>query len=97
MPEGWWAGLGSCQESKKRHIYIFAVLPHLESTPLGWIEHQEALEEVLAVGGHVEGDSVLPSEDALPQLLPATGETGELVSQNPGTTSLSLNDFVRSP
>lgn len=71
-------GFGPCQESKKRYIYIFGVLPHLESTPLGRVEHQEALEEVLAVGGHVEGDAVLPSEDALAQLLPA-GETSRSV------------------
>ena len=65
----------------KRYIYIFCVLPHLESTPLGRVEHQEALEEVLAVCGHVEGDAVLPSQHALPQLLQkeegqAGGETG---------------------
>lgn len=77
VPEGWGGsvGLDRAKKAKKRHIYIVAVLPHLESPPLGWVEHQEALEEVLAVGGHVEGDAVLPSEDALPQLLPAT--TGE--------------------
>ena len=33
----------------ERYIYIFCVLPHLESTPLGRVEHQEAFEEVLAV------------------------------------------------
>lgn len=53
----------------KRYIYIFCVLPHLESTPLGRVEHQEAFEEVLAVCGHVERDAVLPSEHTLPQLL----------------------------
>lgn len=53
----------------EKYIYIFCVLPHLESTPLGRVEHQEAFEEVLAVCGHVERDAVLPSEHALPQLL----------------------------
>lgn len=53
----------------KRYIYIFCVLPHLESTPLGRVEHQEAFEEVLAVCGHVERDAVLPSEHTLPQFL----------------------------
>lgn len=56
----------------KKNIYVLGVLPHLESTPLGWVEHQEAFEEVLAVSGHVERDAVLPSEDALPQLLHST-------------------------
>ena len=46
-----------------------AFLPHLQSPPLGWVEDQEALEEVLAVGGHVEGDTVLPPQDTLTQLL----------------------------
>lgn len=49
-----------------RYIYIFCVLPHLESAPLGRVEHQEAFEQVLAVCGHVEGDPVLSSEHALP-------------------------------
>lgn len=53
----------------ERYIYIFCVLPHLESTPLGRVEHQEAFEEVLAVGGHVERDAVLSSEHSLTQLL----------------------------
>lgn len=47
-----------------------AFLPHLESPAFGRVEHQEALEEVLAVGGHVEGDAVLPSQHALAELLP---------------------------
>lgn len=57
----------------ERYIYIFCVLPHLESTPLGRVEHQEAFEEVLAVCGHVERDAVLPSEHTLPQLLQRGG------------------------
>ncbi len=57
----------------ERYIYIFCFLPHLESTPLGRVEHQEALEEVLAVCGHVERDAVLPSEHTLPQLLQRGG------------------------
>lgn len=65
VPTCWW-GSGLRTE---RYIYIFGVLPHLESTPLGRVEHQEAFEEVLAVCGHVEWDAVLPSEHTLPQLL----------------------------
>lgn len=90
VPQGWWGRGGgrvwAVPRKQKRYIYIFGVLPHLESTPLGRVEHQEALEEVLAVGGHVEGDAVLPSEDALPQLLPA-GETSGSVSGNSGEHS----------
>ena len=52
-----------------RYIYVFGVLPHLQSPPLGWVEDQEALQEVLAVSGHVEGDAVLPPQDPLSQLL----------------------------
>lgn len=59
----------------ERYIYIFCVLPHLESTPLGRVEHQEAFEEVLTVCGHVERDAVLPSEHTLPQLLQGRGTT----------------------
>ena len=59
----------------ERYIYIFCVLPHLESTPLGRVEHQEAFEEVLTVCGHVERDAVLPSEHTLPQLLQGRGAT----------------------
>lgn len=60
---------GGSEIRTERYIYIFCVLPHLESTPLGRVEHQEALEEVLAVRGHVERDAVLPSEHTLTQLL----------------------------
>jgi len=52
-----------------RYIYVVRVLLHLQSSPLGRVEHQEALQEVLAVRGHVEGDAVLPPQDALTQLL----------------------------
>lgn len=64
---------GECGKKTEKYIYIFAVLPHLESTPLGRVEHQEAFEEVLAICGHVERDAVLPSENALPQLLQRQG------------------------
>lgn len=57
----------------ERYIYIFCVLPHLESTPLARVEHQETFEEVLTVRGHVERDAILPSEHALPQLLQRRG------------------------
>lgn len=65
----------------ERYIYIFCVLPHLESTPLGWVEHQEAFEEVLAVRGHVERDAVLPSEHTLPQLLQRNYKVRKLTRQ----------------
>lgn len=61
----------------ERYIYIFCVLPHLESTPLGRVEHQEAFKEVLAVCGHVERDAVLPSEHTLPQLLQKKKKKGQ--------------------
>lgn len=60
---------------KKNYIYIFCVLPHLESASLGRVEHKEALEEVLAVGGHVEGDAIFSSENTFSQLL-QEGEAG---------------------
>lgn len=64
---------GERGKKTEKYIYIFAVLPHLESTPLGRVEHQEAFEEVLAICGHVERDAVLSSENALPQLLQGEG------------------------
>lgn len=45
----------------KQHIYIFGVLPHLESTTLGRVQDQEAFQEVLAVRGHIERNAVLSS------------------------------------
>lgn len=76
--DGWHSPMvQTCSGSElrtKKYIYIFCVLPHLESTPLGWVEHQEAFEEVLAVSGHVERDAVLPSEHTLSQLLQREGQ-----------------------
>lgn len=43
--------------------------PHLQGAPLGGVEDEELLEEVLAIRGHVKWDPVLPPQHPLPQLL----------------------------
>lgn len=42
---------------------------HLQIPAFPWIEHQQLLQQVLTVGGHVEGYAVFPSEDPFSQLL----------------------------
>lgn len=43
--------------------------PHLQGAALGRIQHQETPQDVFAVRGHVEGDTVLATQHTLPQLL----------------------------
>lgn len=79
----------------ERYIYIFCVLPHLESTPLGRVQNQEAFKEVLAVCGHVERDAVLSSEHALTQLLQTKGErTSSWNNSGCGITIITVHMVV---
>ena len=43
--------------------------PHLQGTPLGGVEDEELLQQVLTISRHVEGDPVFAPQHPLPQLL----------------------------
>ena len=45
------------------------VKTYFQAASLRGVEDKELLQQVLAVSGHVEGDTIFPSQNTLPQFL----------------------------